>query len=36
MPNHDRECLTCVYLFECEVKPEEVENCIKYEERKKC
>lgn len=31
---HDKECMTCEHLFECEGKPDETEQCIKYKERK--
>ena len=31
----DRECIHCEKFFECEGKPEGVERCINFTERKK-
>jgi len=31
---HDEKCISCAKLFECSGHPEEVKECVCYEERK--
>lgn len=31
----DKECLHCEHFFDCKGKPEHVERCLNFKERKK-
>lgn len=33
-PKKDRECVRCEYIFDCQGKPQEVKQCIRFKERK--
>ena len=32
-PKKDRECVRCEHIFDCQGKPHEVKQCIRFKER---